>query len=66
MTKLEKFVKNMAYEAIDTAIEKANKKGIKHLRWEIENGVIDGEQFNIKLYGTTDERKIIKLRKKFQ
>lgn len=66
MKKLEKFIKNATYDAIDLAIEKANKKGIKHLRWEYENDVIDKNQFNIKLYGTTDEVKIKQLRKKFQ
>ena len=65
MNKLEKFVKNATYDAIDLAMEKANKKGMKYLRWEIQNGVIDEEQFNIKLYGTSDETKIKQIRKKF-
>jgi hypothetical protein len=64
MSKLEKYIKNICYDALENSIEKSNKKGIKYLRWEIENGVIDKDQFNIKLYGTTDEYKIKQLRKK--
>lgn len=63
--KLEKKIRNFAYDTLESAIEKSNKKGMKYLRWEIENGIIDEETFNIKLYGTSDKNRISKIRKKF-